>query len=315
MLTLAWPWVMASWPLLLVTHRLLPPARSLGSALRWTLFGQVFPAGADRSAAPPGRRWITWLLWTLLVLSAARPEWIERPTGTPVSGRSLLLAVDVSASMRNAHLGQEIAMAAVRRTARTFVRRRIGDRVGLVLFGTQPYVQAPLTFDLEAVGQMVNDAVIGLAGEGTALGDALALSVSRLRALADEERVLVLLSDGANTSGVMTVDEALVLARAHRVRIYTIGVQTVDRSAEQGPDIAVLNTIASETGGKYFHATDPVGLERIYADLDGFEPIAESTSHLRVARTLHHWPLAAGLAIALLALVCHFLARWRSGRG
>jgi Ca-activated chloride channel family protein len=243
-------------------------------------------------------------------MAAARAELIQAPTGTPVSGRSLLMAMDASASMRSAHLGQQSAMAVIRHTARDFILGRRGDRIGLVLFGSEPYVQAPLSFDLQAVAHMADEVLIGVAGEGTALGDALALSVGRLRSLADETRVLVLLTDGSNTSGVMTVREAITRARVHQVRVYTIGIGVANARPGKGLDEEVLRSIADGTGGQYFHAGDAVGLERIYLALDQLESLAESASHHRVAEALYHWPPGGALALVMFRLIISAL---RSG--
>ena len=198
-------------------------------------------------------------------------------------------------------------MAVIRRTARDFILRRTGDRIGLVLFGSEPYVQAPLSFDLPAVARMADEVLIGVAGEGTALGDALALSVGRLRSLTDGTRVLILLTDGSNTSGIMTVREALVLARAHGVRVYTIGIGVANARPGEGLDEEVLLSIANTTGGQYFHAGNPAGLEKIYQELDQLEPMAESSSHHRIALALYHWPLAGALALTLLAFTTRAL--------
>lgn len=311
MLSLAWPWLLLLWPGPALAQRWLPQATPPGAALRWPLFTKVFTSADAGDASLNRRRWMTWLIWTLLLIAAARPEWMDKPEGTPVSGRSLMMAMDVSASMRSAHLGQEIAMSVVRRTARAFVLGRGGDRVGLILFGTQPYVQAPLTFDLHAVARMADEVVIGSAGEGTALGDALALSVSRLRSLRDEARVLVLLTDGSNTSGIMRVNEAIALARAHNVRVYTIGVGTPNARPGEGLDAQVLRAIAEATGGRYFHASDAQALTRVYEELDELEPLAEATSHLRVAKALYVWPLSLAVLICAIGLMTSVRLRQR----
>lgn len=303
MLSLAWPWLLLVWPAPALAQRWLRPANPPGAALRWPLFSSIFTSSDDDGPALNKRRWLAWLIWTLLLVAAARPEWIDKPEGTPVSGRSLMMAMDVSASMRSAQLGQEIAMSVVRRTARAFVLGRGGDRVGLILFGTQPYVQAPLTFDLHAVARMADEVVIGSAGEGTALGDALALSVSRLRSLNDATRVLVLLTDGSNTSGIMRVNEAVALARAHNVRVYTIGVGTPNARPGEGLDSQVLHAIAEATGGRYFHASDADALTRVYEDLDELEPLAKTTSHLRVASALYVWPLSLAVLVCAVGLL------------
>ncbi|MEM7406398.1 MAG: VWA domain-containing protein [Pseudomonadota bacterium] len=314
-MTLAWPWLLLLWPAPWLGRAMLPPAPPGGALLRWPAMTRIFGTSAAELGAPQRGRVVPWVIWTLLLLAAARPEWIDTPTGTPVSGRSLMLAMDVSASMRSANLGQEIAMAVVKRTARQFVERRHGDRVGLMLFGTRPYIQAPLTFDLRAVAQMTGEAVIGLAGESTAHGDALGLAISRLRTLEHQDRVLIMLTDGASTSGIMTVDDALKLAVAHEVRVYTIGVGVENARPGEGLDEVVLRQIAGSTGGRYFHADDAAGLEQIYVELDDLEPLAETTSQLRVATALYHWPLGAGMLVAVLALLTHPLLARRPRRG
>ena len=168
--------------------------------------------------------------------------------------------------------------------------RRAGDRVGLVLFGSEPYVQAPLSFDRQAVARMADEVLIGVARDGTTLGDAVALS--------DQTQVLELLTDGSSTSGVMSISEALILARAHQVSIYTIGTGVANARPGEGLDEEVLRLIASATGGRYFHARNPSGLEQIYAQLDTLESLAESASH---HLALYHWPLSPALALALCA--------------
>ena len=246
-----------------------------------------------------------------------RPQWISEPVGSPVSGRSVLLAIDVSASMRQASLGTELAINVVRRTAQTFIAQRAGDQIGLVLFGSRPYLQAPLSFDARAVSEMVNEASIGLAGEGTALGDAIGLAITRLKGRHHAQRVLVLLTDGANTGGELMPLEAAELAKHHGVRIYTIGVGAVtNATAGEGLDEPTLTAISDLTGGRYFFAGDDKALDQIYRELDQLEPIAQHDERLRPAADVYFYPVAAAWLLALSTMLrrSRTLRNERAGR-
>jgi Ca-activated chloride channel family protein len=217
----------------------------------------------------------------------------------------MLLALDVSGSMSDPVPGGGLGFDVMTRAARAFVAQRAGDRVGLIVFGSKAYVQAPLTFDLDAVGRMIDESFIGLAGEGTAIGDAIALAVARLRAMPRDARRLVLITDGSNTEGALSVDEATRLARAYGVRVYAIGVGVPGRAGRQpgtGLDEALLERVAAETGGRYFRAGDRAALARVYAELDRAEPAAREARRVRPSLELYPWPLAAALLLALGAL-------------
>jgi Ca-activated chloride channel family protein len=166
--------------------------------------------------------------WTLLVGAATRPQWVGEPISLPVSGRSLMLAVDLSGSMKEEDLqlsgNPTNRLNVVKNVLQEFITRRDGDRLGLILFGEQAYLQTPLTFDRKTVQQMLLESEIGLAGERTAIGNAIGLGVKRLQGLEESERVLILLTDGANTAGDISPEQAARLAEQAGVRIYTIGV-------------------------------------------------------------------------------------------
>jgi Ca-activated chloride channel family protein len=305
MLELAWPWVAAALALPWLAARVLPRAAPVAAPLRVPFLDAARAwQRAGAGARPRLRLLLAALAWAALVAAACRPQWIGEPVGVPASGRSFLLVLDVSASMRAAVLSSELGVEVMRRTARTFVAQRAGDRVGLIVFGSKAYVQAPLTFDLHAVAGMIDETFIGLAGEGTALGDAIALGVGRLRAMQRDERVMLLLTDGSSTDGVVAVPDAARLARHHGVRVYAIGIgapgQAVLRRGE-GLDEPALKMIAAETGGRYFRADDGAALERIYAALDEHEPVARDERHTRPTAELYAWPLALALALALAA--------------
>jgi Ca-activated chloride channel family protein len=319
MLELAWPWLLVLLPLPLIIVRLLPRARGLfGTALHLPHLGVALPQQADVSPVPPMRRLFALLAWMLLVLAAARPQWLGPPEDIARSGRDLLLAVDTSGSMsiEDMQLGGSPAprFAAIQAIASDFIQRRAGDRVGLVLFGTRAYLLVPLTFDLKTVGKQLVDSTIGLAGRETAIGDAVGLAVKRLRDRPQEQRVLVLLTDGVNTAGELTPAKAIDLAAANHVRIYTIGVgadqmrvdslfgsRMVNPSADL--DETMLTKMAERTGGQYFRARNSEELADIYRSIDKLEPAADAKQSLRPVDELYWWPLLAALFAGALGFV------------
>jgi Ca-activated chloride channel family protein len=309
MLEFAWPLAALALVLPWLAMRLLPRAASLAAPLHVPFLREARAWSRAGVRARPRLRLVLALAlaaWALLVAAACRPQWLGEPVGVPASGRSMLLALDVSASMRMAALGPELGLEVMRRTAREFVAARAGDRIGLIIFGSKAYVQAPLTFDLRAVAEMVDETFIGLAGEGTALGDAIALGVGRLRAMQRDERVLILLTDGSSTDGVVTVSDAARLARVHGVRVHAIGIGAPRTGADlrpgEGLDEPALKRVAAETGGRYFRAGDRAALERIYEALERVEPAALDERHYRPTSELYAWPLALALVLALAAL-------------
>jgi Ca-activated chloride channel family protein len=315
MLALAWPWAFAALPLPILAAWLLPRAAPLAAPLRVPFLESArgWQRAAPR-ARPRLRLALAALAWLALLAAAARPQWVGEPVGVPASGRSLFLVVDVSASMRDAAMGPAMGIEVMRRTARRFVEARAGDRIGLIVFGSRPYVQAPLTFDLRAVAEMVDQSFVGLAGEGTALGDAIGLGVARLRAMPKDERVLVLLTDGSSTDGALGVADAARLAHHYGVRVHAIGIGKPRTGHEirkgEGLDEPVLQKVAQVTGGRYYRAGDGYGLARIYQAIEAQEPVAADQRLYRPTGERYVWPLALALAFAAGA----FAAGWREAR-
>lgn len=269
------------------------------------------------------RQWLVLLVWLLLVLAASRPQLIGESVAIEVSGRDLMMAVDLSDSMSTADFrieGEQVnRLQATKRVASKFIERRRGDRLGLILFGTRAYLQVPLTFDNKTVNQLLLDSAIGIAGERTAIGDSIGLAIKRLDLESDNSRVLILMTDGANTAGDITPVKAAQLAASRGLKIYTIGIgadaevevtwfglRRVNRSAQL--DEKTLREIASVSGGQYFRARDSEGLEKIYDLLDQLEPMPRDRQKLRSINALFVWPLALALALAA-ALVAPYL--WR----
>ena len=312
----AWPWVIALLPLPWLARRWLRPAAP-GRALH------LPHAGLELGASALGRAggyapWMLALAWLCLIAAAARPQWVGPPQSDMRSGRSMMLAVDLSGSMHTDDMrlaGQPVSrFGAVKAIANDFISRRSGDEMGLVLFGTRAFLVTPLTYDLSAVRAQLDGAAVTLAGTETAIGDAIAVAIKRLAALPQQARVLILLTDGVNNAGSISPDEAAKAAKAAGVRIYTIGIgatrmeipgffgsQMVNPSADL--DVTMLTRIADETGGRFFRATDSAQLAGAYQAINALEPMPQQGPPLRPRRDLFRWPLGAGLVlIALVAL-------------
>ena len=229
-----------------------------------------------------------------------------QPNLQPVSGRDLMLAFDVSASMATPDLRLDGKPTARLRVARTlaydFLKRRQGDRVGLIVFGSQAYLHTPLTFDLEAVRAALATMETGFAGPETALGDAIGLATKHLAPLADHSRELVLLTDGANTAGTLAPQRAAWLAQRAGVRIHAIGIGAARVVADAGKqadglDEATLQQIVEQSGGSYRRAADSAELEDFFRALDKIQPSTQGAVTVRPQRALYPWPL--GLAFLL----------------
>ena len=317
MIDFAWPFVFLALPLPWLAWRFLPAKDAAHAAALRTPFLQELedlPSAHRVSAARPGLLWLAACAWGLLVIAAARPQWLGEPIEMAMSGRDLMLAVDLSGSMeiRDFKLdGRQVdRLTAIKAVAGQFIERRTGDRIGLILFGDRAYLQAPLTFDRKTVHTLLEESAIGLAGEKTAIGDAIGLGIKRLRDNPENQRVLILLTDGANTAGTVQPLQAAELAAKEKLKIYTIGVgademivpdlfgpRRVNPSADL--DEETMTAIAAKTGGRYFRARDTAELETIYAELDKLEPVERDKRYYRPKTELFPWPL--GLALALAA--------------
>jgi Ca-activated chloride channel family protein len=323
MIELLQPWVLLLLVVPVGVWWLLPAAREVGGAALRVPFYARFASlrSAGRRTGGLRRPWVVCiksLAFALLVLAAAQPVWMGDPRAIPTRGRDLMLALDISGSMETPDFevqGQAVdRLSIVRAVAKSFVEKRQGDRMGLVLFGSRAYLQAPLTLDRSTLLQMLDEAELGLAGEETALGDAVGLAVKHLRRRPAEERVLVLLSDGASNAGVLEPLQAAEIAEAEDVRIYTIGLgsgaQMVQTpfgrrlvAADNQVDEATLRTVAQQTGGVYFRAQDTASLLRAHEKIDALERTEGEALSVRPMRALFHWPLAAALAgVALLGV-------------
>ncbi len=335
MLEWAWPWIAALLPLPWLLRWLMPAAADRGGIALRLPFAEEAQAIADGATISrfAGLPVLAMLAWLLLCIAAARPQWVGEAQDLPRSGRDLLLAVDVSGSMQAEDMrigGRPVdRLTAVQVVGGDFLRRREGDRVGLLLFGQQAYLMTPLTFDLKHVDYQLQTSVIGLAGRETAIGDAIGLAVKRLRETTSKQRVLILLTDGVNTAGALNPLKASELAVAEKVRVYTVGVG--GDSSQSGMlgmmfaqpaeiDEPTLQAVADRTGGRYFRARNTAELAGIYAEIERLEPSLQAGERLRPRSELFVWPLAAALLLAALGLVSRLAvaqlasAPFRAGR-
>jgi len=264
------------------------------------------------------------IAWLFLILASMRPQWMGEPIEQAVSGRDLMLAIDLSGSMEAEDFIIEDRrvdrLTATKNVASEFISRRTGDRLGLILFGTQAYLQTPLTFDRATVTTLLNESALGLAGENTAIGDAIGLAVKRLRKQKTDSRVLILLTDGANTAGEVTPLKAAELAADNQLKIYTIGigademiVRSFFGSRKVNPssdlDEKTLKAIADKTGGRYFRARNTQELNKIYQLLDELEPVEKDKQYFRPKTELYFWPLAFALLFASMISIARI--NWR----
>lgn len=320
MIYFEWPWLLVVLPLpWLIRYFMQPIDVSKEAALRVPFLDDFIDNRSNtlrRSRSWP--LWLATITWLLLVTASMRPLWLGDLIEIPVSGRELMLAVDLSASMQEEDFvlkGRNVdRLTATKFVAGDFLERRIGDRIGLILFGEHAYLQAPMTFDRETVRTLLFESAIGLAGKSTAIGDAIGLSVKRLRLRGETNRILILLTDGANTAGVVQPLEAAELAAQEGLKIYTIGVgademmvrgffgtRRVNPSADL--DEETLTKIAEVTGGRYFRARNTQELEQIYGILDELEPIEKDAKRFRPTKALYYWPLSIAFMIATLLLL------------
>ena len=316
-----WVWMFLFFPLPWLVRFFVPASETSTAALKVPNLNQWLNVQENFGSSFNLKRksvLLLYLAWLCCIVGSAKPMWIGDPVSLPVSGRDLMLAIDLSGSMENPDFllnGEKVdRLTVVKQVAGDFIDRREGDRIGLILFGKRAYVQTPLTFDRETVKYMLRESEIGLAGKETAIGDGIGLAAKRLQDRPEDSRVLILLTDGANTAGEIEPVKAAELAAELGLKIYTIGVgadsmevqsffgsRTVNPSADL--DEGTLTKIAALTGGAYFRAKDTRGLENIYEQLDILEPAIQETETLRPQIALYYWPLVLAIFFLILYTV------------
>ncbi|ASQ44707.1 vWA domain-containing protein [Legionella clemsonensis] len=321
MFELALPWVLFFLPLPLLLWFVLPKASiRLPAALKIPFFNAILPIVNQRP-----RFWVAqaqmglfFVIWGLLLLAAAGPRWIGEPLPLERQGRNIMLVLDLSGSMELPDMifhGRPVSrLTVVKHAAEEFVRQRVGDRIGLILFGARAYLQTPLTYDRQTVLLRIEDATVGLAGQTTSIGDALGLAVKRLQDVPAKGRMIILLTDGANNSGILAPLKAAELAKLDGIKVYTIGLGTesdpralrnlfLNVNASSDLDEETLQEVAKITGGRYFRATDVQSLHEIYETINQLETVTQEQATIRPQHDYYPWPLA----FAFL-LFCYWLA-------
>ncbi len=318
-MNLAYPWLLVLLPLPILLRIVLPAqAKSEDAAIRVPFYARISRFGTSRAVSSSSqlKMLVMVLIWILLVIAAARPQWLGEPIELPVEGRNLMLAVDVSGSMQETDMvldGEyQDRLTIVKNIVAQFIEKRVGDRVGLILFGDNAYIQAPLSFDRRTVNTLVDESEIGIAGKKTAIGDAIGLAVKRLREIDSEDKVLVLLTDGENTAGSVDPEQAGKIAADAGLKIYTIGVgadeayrrsffgRTQRYNPSAGLDEKTLQQIAAVTGAKYFRARSTKELDQIYQEIDKLEPVVGEGEVFRPITELYYLPLVLAYVIVML---------------
>ena len=315
-----WPWLFLLLPIPFLYRKFRHPSESKAPYLQSNILFELAKNQDDSLSSSSRNKFLFFLLvatWICLITASARPVKIGEPISLPTTGRDILMAVDISGSMEREDMiinGRQVnRLFAVKSVVADFVSTRLGDRLGLILFGERAYLQTPLTFDKKTLQKLLVEAQIGFAGNGTAIGDAIGLSIKKLQERSDADRVLILLTDGSNTAGVFSPLEASEVAKKAKVKIYTIGIGDGRQGSRglfgqtlvnQGNDLdeRTLIQIAELTGGKYFRARDPKELERIYDQLNLLEPIEQEAELLRPISSLFHWPLLLSLIFSLAVM-------------
>jgi Ca-activated chloride channel family protein len=324
MLTFGFVWAFCLLPLPLLVWWLAPPHKERTAALRVPFFRQV--TSATQSAVSQGAlvlprsrvQMITAILcWLMLVTALARPERLGEPVVIEKSARDLILAVDISGSMDDRDMEapdgtRKQRLQVVKDVIAGFIADREGDRIGLIVFGAKAYVQTPFTEDLDSVSELLNQTQVGMAGPNTAIGDAIGLSIRTFETSEVDQRLLILLSDGADTSSMMSPVNAAEIAAQAGVTIYTIGVGDPEGSGEERLDLGALEDIATRASGSFYYADDEKGLTEIYDRIDQSNPRVTDTQTFQPRDQIGYIPMS--IALILGTFVLAFLHLTRRGR-
>ena len=327
MLELNWPWFLLILPLPLFMYFL--PSKNQQQSSIWWPSAKLLAQHQETTQLNPKFNISLLLLalaWIALVFAIARPSWLGEPTQVTPSGRDLLIALDLSGSMQvtDMSLNGESAdrLSAAKSVLADFIQRRRGDRVGIIVFGSKAYLQAPLSFDTTTINQLVQETQIGFAGEKTAIGDAIGLGIKQLENKPSDQKVLILMTDGANTAGRVQPQQAANFAHSQQVKIHTIGIgadqmqvqgffgpKSINPSADL--DEALLQNIAQQTGGEYFRARSTADLQSIYNILDHLEPTPSEDLWQRPKTDFFHYLAMLALIFFALALASSKQFQWR----
>lgn len=258
----------------------------------------------------------------LMIIAMARPQWGTKHVNVMSEGVNMVLAVDVSGSMEALDFklqGKVVdRLEAVKSVINDFIKKRSGDRIGMVVFGTNAFTQLPLTRDYNTISFVLDRLKIGSAGKSTAIGDAIGISLKRLEDIKSKSNIIILLSDGENNSGELSPDVASAIAATKNVKIYTIGVGTNGKAPfkvnnaffgeryvyqQVKIDEKTLRSIADKTGGLYFRAENTGGLEQIYETIDKLEKTEVKVKTFAEYKEFYLYFLIPALLLLILAVL------------
>ncbi|ELI5733558.1 VWA domain-containing protein [Vibrio fluvialis] len=309
-----WWWLFVLVPLPLIVYRFLPQVKERAAI--------QLPYLPQQNQAIAPRQWLAKTLvialWLCLVTAAARPVWYGEPVTTSPKHRDMMLVVDLSYSMSQQDMksGDQFIdrLSAVKQVLSDFIAKRQGDRLGLIFFADHAYLQTPLTLDRQTIAQQLNQAVLRLIGTKTAIGEGIGLATKTFIDSDAPQRVMILLSDGSNTSGVLDPMEAAKIAKKYHTTIYTVGVgagemmvkeffMTRKVNTAEDLDEKTLQAIASETGGQYFRARNQQDLQHIYDTINQLEPISKASQTWRPQSEWFGYPLALALLLSVILMI------------
>lgn len=269
----------------------------------------------------PLRSWLKIIAFIFLVLGLSRFQKGKKTTEIITHGVDIVMAIDTSGSMNALDFeleGERVdRLKVIKNVVNDFVKTRKSDRLGMVVFGTMAFTQCPLTLDHGVLLSFLKSLTIGMAGESTAIGSAIGTAVNRLKEKKSKSKILILLTDGANTAGDIDPLQAAEIAKAFDIKIYTIGVGSrgqvpVKIDTPFGPqyqyiqsdlDEESLQKISKMTGGKYYRATDLEELKQIYTEIDHLEKSKSKVKHHMEYRELFHVFVIPAMLLLLLYLI------------
>ncbi len=246
--------------------------------------------------------WLKMLIFFLLVLALAKPFVYDSSNSEHKKGRDLILTIDASGSMAQSGFDTKDRFKNKYETtlklSKAFTKKRFDDNMGVVVFGTFAYTASPLTYDLEALSYLLEMTTVGLAGESTAIGDAIMQSIRTLSFGEAESKAIILLTDGYHNAGRASPKQAVAKAKSLGIKIYTIGI-----GKKSDYDVAMLKTIAKESGGKSYSASSAEALSKVYKEIDVLEPSPIRSENYLNQKLLLFFPLALVFLLLFLWLI------------
>lgn len=319
MFSFAQPWLFVLLPLPWLLRIFLPPRKVSDVSVRVPFGERLHQAtgGVLASATKPRQLVIPVLIWLLIVAALARPQWLQPPVTKEQPTRDMLLLVDLSSSMAQEDFtnteGKKVdRLTAVKEVLGDFLERRQGDRVGLVVFGDAPFLQAPFSTDLNLSRQLLDETLVGMAGPRTAFGDAIGLGISLFDNSDAPAKTIIALTDGNDTASQVPPVEAARVAAQRDIRIHTVAIGDPTTVGEDKLDEAALRNTAAAAGGRYFFAGDRKQLAGIYDELDKIETRKIEVVSYRPRVDLFPWLILGALLLGFGEKACFIVKQTRS---